>query len=365
MYRYFIAILIAALFLISCQEEKKETLDIGFIAGLTGKYSSLGRDIRDGFMLGFDEINYTINGTKINIIQNDDKQDPILAKKIINELIKKDVKLIVGNATSSMTRVTLNELRGKDDFLLASVTASASEFSKLDDNFIRIQVEHNEKRYGALKEYIKKHNIKKVFYIFDDNNINYTKGYFEFFQDILLHTGGEKFVGTDTIKNGYKKNIQKLKNADFDMILIVANSFDTANLIQHIRLENITKPILISGWANTNDFIEFGGNAIEGVLVSTGYYKYSKDKKYLDFVKKFKAKYNQEPSVFSLQGYEMAQILIKNLKKTTDISKLKDLILKEKTYEGLQGDIIFNKYGDVNREYFMLQIQNGKFEKIK
>jgi len=364
MYRYFIAILITSVFFISCQDKPKETLNIGFVAGLTGKYSSLGRDIRDGFMLAFDEINYTINDVKVNIIQNDDKQDPKVAKQIAQDLIKKDVKLIVGNATSSMTRITLNELKDKNDFLLASVTASASEFSKIDDNFIRIQVEHNEKRYGALKEYIKKHNIKKVFYIFDDNNINYTKGYFEFFQDILLHTGGEKFVGTDTIKNGYKKNIEKLKNTDFDMVLIVANSFDTANLIQHLRIANINKPVLISGWANTNDFIEFGGKSIEGAIVSTGYYKYSNEKAYLDFVKKFKAKYNQEPSVFSLQGYEMAKILIKNLKKTTDISKLKDLILKEKTYHGLQGDITFNKYGDVNRKYFMMQIKNGKFKRI-
>jgi len=350
---------------ISCQDTKDDELKIGFVAGLTGKYSSLGSDIRDGFMLGFDEINYKINGKNIRIIQKDDKQDPKTAKEIAQFFIKNNINLIVGNATSSMTKITLDQLSGKNNFLLASVTASASEFTKLDDNFIRIQVEHNEKRYGALKKYIKKHNIKKVFFIYDNNNLDYAKGYFGFFQDILQHTGGEKFVGTSTIQDGFKKIIKKLKDTDFDMILIVANSSDTANLIQHIRIQNIKQQVLISGWSNTNDFIEFGGKSIEGVIVSSGYNKKSKEKAYLEFVNKFKAKYNFEPSVFSLQGYEMAKILIKNLKKTTDISKLKDEILKEKVYHGLQGDIIFDKYGDVNRKYFIMQIKNGKFEKLE
>jgi len=364
MYKYFIAIIIALIFFISCQDKEKEELKIGFVAGLTGKYSSLGSDIRDGFMLGFDEINYEIKNKQIKIIQRDDKQNPKIAKQIAQEFIKNDIKLIVGNATSSMTKITLDEIKNHKDILLASVTASASEFTKKDDNFIRIQVEHNEKRYGALIKYVINNNVKKVFYIYDKNNLNYAKGYFGFFQDILIHTGGEKFVNSEIIQDGYKKIIKKLKESSFDMILIVANSSDTANLIQHIRIANIKEQVLISGWANTNDFVEFGGKSVEGVLVSSGYYKHSQEKAYLDFAKKFKEKYNQEPSVFSLQGYELSKILIDNLKKTTDISKLKDEILKQKKYHGLQGDITFDKYGDVNRKYFIMEMKNGRFEKI-
>jgi len=348
----------------ACNDNNKDELKIGFVAGLTGKYSSLGSDIRDGFMLGFDEINYKINDTKINIIQKDDKQDKQTAKQIANYFIKNDIKLIVGNATSSMTKITLQELKDKNDFLLASVTASASEFSKKNDNFIRIQVSPSVKRFGTLKKYILKNKIKKVFYIYDNNNYDYAKGYFGFFQDILLNTGGEKFVISKTIQDGYKNIIKDLKKSDYDLLLIVANSSDTANLIQHLKLENINKQILISGWANTTDFIEFGGKAIEGVIINCGYNKDSKSKNYLKFVERFNKKYNSDPSVFALQGYEMSQILISNLKKTKDISKLKQQILDKKLYHGLQVDITFDKYGDVNRDYFIMKVQNSKFVKL-
>ena len=363
MIKYILLFLILIAFT-SCQEKDDEEIKIGFTAGLTGKYSSLGGDIRDGFMLGFDEINYKINNHKVRIIQRDDKQDPKVAKNIVKEFIQKDIKLIVGNATSSMTKITVDELKGKNNFLIASVTASASEFTKKDDNFIRIQVEHNEKRYAALKKYIIKNNIKKVFYIYDNNNLNYAKGYFGFFQDILVDIGGKKFIETKTIQNGQKAIIKSLKESSYDMILIVANSSDTANLIQYIRINNIDEQILISGWANTNDFVEFGGKSVEGVIVSTGYDKQSKEKEYLEFVKNFNKKYNTTPSVFSLQGYEMSQILIENLKKTSNISELKNYILEGKIYKGLQGYIEFDEYGDVSRDYFIMKMINGKFEKV-
>jgi len=349
---------------ISCQESTNDELRIGFVAGLTGKYSTTGADIRDGFMLAFDDIDYRINNQKIKIIQKDDKQDPVIAKEIIEYFIKNNIQLIVGNTTSSMTRISLKSLKNKNNFLLASAIASSNKFSHIDDNFIRIQVEDSEKQYSKLNTYLKKHNIKKVFYIYDKNNYTYTKGYFDFYQNVLIKNNAEKFIAYKAIQDGYDVIIDNLKKIDYDMILIVASSSDTANLIQHIKINKINKKIMISEWAYTNDFIEFGGKSIDGVIVSSGYDKYSNDKDYLKFIKKFKNKYNKDASMYSVKGYELAKILIKNIEKTRDISKLKELILKEKIYKGLQGKINFDKYGDVSRDYFLLKVINDKFQRI-
>jgi len=356
---YFVLIMLT-----SCNNTTDHKIKIGFVAGFTGKYSTTSIKIRDGFMLAFNEINYKIHDKKIKIVQKDDKQDPAIAKKIAQYFIKNNIKLIIGNATSSMTNVTLNELKNKNDFLLASILASSNDFSNKDDNFVRTQVDDNSKQYTRLKSYFIKNNIKKVFYIYDNNNFNYTKGYFNFFQNILIDSGGEKFINSKPIHDGYKNIINKLKNSTFDMILIVASSSDTANLIQHIKLNQINNQIMISEWANTNDFIEFGGKVIEGVIVNSGYNQESQDSKYLEFKNRFKKFYKREASTYEAKGYEMAKIIIKNLKKTTDISKLKNLIINEKTYEGLQGKIIFNKYGDVYKEYFIMKLENGKFKRV-
>ena len=358
-----VVFLISTLF-IGCGEKQDEDIKIGFVAGLSGKYSALGISIRDGFTLAFDEIDYKINNQKVVIIQKDDKQDINEAKKVIDSFILNDIKLVVGNATSSMTAVTFPIVNKYKDMLLISATASGSDFTAQDDNFLRIQVEHSAKRYTELSNYIHDKGYKNIFFIYDSKNISYSKGYEGFFQNMIVERGGNKFIGKADLNTSYSEIIKKLKSVKNDLILIVGNSVDSANIIQYIRVNKIDTKVLGTGWAKTMDFIENGGKAVEGVLFSTGYDDKSKDKAFVEFVRKYKQKYKAKPSVFAAQGYELGKILIKNLKESTDISTLKNRILKTKQYDGLQGDIIFDKYGDVFREYFIMEVKNREYIKI-
>jgi branched-chain amino acid transport system substrate-binding protein len=348
-----------------CSNKKEEVIKIGFVAGLSGKYSSLGTSIRDGFILAFDEIDNKINGKKVEIIQKDDKQDKKEAKKIIEEFIKDGIKIVVGNATSSMTAVSFPIVNKQKDMLLFSATASSGEFSEQDDNFIRTQVEHSSKRYHALLDFIEENKIKDIFFIYDSNNYKYAKDYEHILQKSIVKNGGKKFVAKVTLDTPYDKIVNELKSTPHDLILIIGNSVDSANIIQYIRLNDIKSKILASGWAKTLDFIENGGKSVEGVLFATGYDDNSKDKLFVEFVKKYKKRYNKIPSVFAAQGYELAKILIQNLKESSDIKSLKKRILDKKVYKGLQGDIVFDKYGDVYREYFMMEVKNKEYRKIK
>ena len=113
--RKYILVLITIFMFNACSKKENEDIKIGFIAGLSGKYSSLGTSIRDGFTLAFQEIDYTINNQKVEIIQKDDKQDENEAKKIIDGFVKDNIKLIVGNTTSSMTKISFPVINKQKD----------------------------------------------------------------------------------------------------------------------------------------------------------------------------------------------------------------------------------------------------------
>jgi branched-chain amino acid transport system substrate-binding protein len=359
----YILILASLLIFTACTKTKKEEIKIGFVAGLSGKYSALGGSIRDGFLLAFEEVNYTIDGKKVKIIQKDDKQDKIEAKKIIDAFVKDNIKLIVGNTTSSMTKISFPVINKLKDSLLISPTASSDEFTRLDDNFLRIQVENSDKKFSGLKEYVSKN--KNVVFIYDSKNKAYSDGYEKYFENVLDKKWGHGFVSKFDINSPYKTISKKLKTIKSDLILVVANSIDSANIIQYLRVNNIDTQVLSSGWAKTNDFIQNGGKAVEGVLFSTEYDENSKNKRFLDFKKSFEKTYNKTPSSIEVQGYELGKILIKKLSQSSDISTLKQRILEEKKYDGLQGEIVFDKYGDITREYFMMKIENAKYKRIE
>jgi branched-chain amino acid transport system substrate-binding protein len=358
-YKQLFSISLISVFLVGCIDKTDEDLKIGFVAGLSGKYSSLGVGVRDGFMLAFDEIDYKINNQKIQIIQKDDQQNTDKAKETIAYFIKNNIELIIGNTTSSMTKISLPLI--PSDTLLMSATASSSYFTKKDDNFLRIQVDNSPKRYNSLAKQLVSNGYKNIFFIYDSENTVYTDDYNFILEKSIIKQGGNKYTNKVTLTSKYKNILHKFNKSQSDLIIIAGNSLDSANIIQYLRMNHVTTKILVSGWAKTNDFIEHGGKAIEGVLFSEAYNENSQDKNFLAFTKKFVNKYNKQPSVFSLQGYELAKIVIKNLKKSTNIQTLKSRILKIKQYDGLQGDITFDKYGDVMREFFMMEVQNSQF----
>jgi branched-chain amino acid transport system substrate-binding protein len=362
MLRYSLLLVIILIFN-SCSKKNDEDIKIGFVAGLSGKYSALGISIRDGFTLAFEEINYTINGQKVKIIQKDDKQDGLEAKKIIDDFVKNNIKLIVGNTTSSMTKISFPVINKQKNSLLISATASSNYFTKKDDNFLRIQVENSEKKFKNLNKYINKY--ENIVLIYDSKNNVYSDDYKRYFQAMLLKKWGKGLIANLDINQPYENIFNKLKTSEIDLILIIANSIDSANIIQYLRHHDIDVQFLASGWAKTNDFISNGGKAVEGVLFSTEYDENSNNQRFLDFIKSFKKTHNKIPSIIEAQGYELGKILIQHLSFSSDISTLKQRILKQTKYNGLQGDIIFDKYGDVSREYFMMEVKNAKYIKIE
>lgn len=359
-----INILLLSIFTGCTKENKAEDITIGFVGGLTGKYSSLGHDVLNGIHLALNEVQSTLYGKKIVLLEKDDKQDASSAKEAIAFFKEKKVELIIGNTTSSMTKVSLETLHNQKDIMLFSPTASSNEFSNKDDNFFRTQVAHTTKRFDVLSNYLVTHHMKKLYTIYDSKNKSYSNNYLINFKNSFLQNGGETFVNNMNIENDFSDILKEIQTSDLDAILIVANSLDTAKLIQFLRLNGITNKIISSGWAMTKDLLENGGKSVEGVLFSSGYDDNAQNPDYLKFVSSYTEKYGEKPSIFSAQAYETVRIILESLSIDSNIQNLKSTILKKKVFDGLQGKIIFNKYGDVDRDYFLMEIKNNRFQRL-
>ena len=70
-------------------KNKEDSIKIGVILGLTGKYSDLGLYEKNGIVLAFDKINYQINNKKVELIFKDDKQDKEVNENLYKYIISK------------------------------------------------------------------------------------------------------------------------------------------------------------------------------------------------------------------------------------------------------------------------------------
>lgn len=342
---------------------QNNVIKIAFVGGLSGKYSYLGHNVLNGLVLALEEVDYKVGDKRVELIQRDDKQNKNEAKKIIEEFVKKDIKVVIGNTTSSMTEVSIPLVNKEKDMLLISPTASSDAFSDKDDNFIRTQVSFSSKVFNDTTRFLLEKGLKKAYVIYDKNNFAYTNTFMNKMEESFLDNGGEKYVGKKSIDNSFEDILKDMNTKEIDMLVVVASSLDSAKFIQYFRLNKKKMPIVCAGWAKTKNFLVDGGSAVEGTIFTSGYDDNSKSPEYLKFVKKYEKRYQNSPSIFSVQAYETMKIILEKLE-LDDEGSLKERILNQGIYQGLQGDIVFNEFGDVYRNYFLMRVENGEYRRI-
>jgi branched-chain amino acid transport system substrate-binding protein len=361
MIKNIILIIFISMFFIACNDKKEEDIiKVGVVLGLTGKYSDLGIYEKNGIVLAFDKINYQINNKKVELIFKDDNQDIETNKKVINELILEDVKYIIGNATSSMTKVTLNITSKHKDIFQISPTASSSDFSNIDDNFFRVQSANSSEHFTNVIKLLEQMNAKNIYLIGDKKNKSYLYDYLHIFNE----NKQMKFKEIIDANLPYDEILEKVKDAEF--IIQVQSSRDAASLIQYLRINNNHAPIISSGWAMNKEFIENSGKWSEGIyFISSDYINYE-DKDYKKFAKDFYSIYKYEANKSNMQGYQTARILIEALQNGNEkVEDIKKYIIKKETFNIAGDEISFNKFGDVKTPYYIFKVINSKFEKIK
>ncbi len=139
-----------------------------------------------------------------------------------------------------------------------------------------------------------------------------------------------------------------------------ANSVDSSRILQYLRLKGINTQFAMSEWARTPSFLENSGATSEGVIFNIDFNENSTNPKYKKFVEEYTKKYNVAPSLFAAKAYELSQILIKMLEKG-DETKIKENLLKQKSFDGLQDKIVFDQYGDVIRKFYNFKVKDGKY----
>ena len=113
-------------------------------------------------------------------------------------------------------------------------------------------------------------------------------------------------------------------------------------------------------WSVTADLLEHGGHAVEGLEVFHSYDWNSKEKSAIEFNEKFVTRFGYQSSFASAYAYNAVNILASAIANNDSPEGVKQAIIKNSPYKGVQRKIQFNNYGDSLRDYTLLKIHNNK-----
>jgi branched-chain amino acid transport system substrate-binding protein len=364
---FIICLFVAPLLVLRCAPQPH--IQIGFVGGLTGRNSSLGISGRNGVMLAVEEVNGSggIRGRKVILVTKDDKQDVGEAQKVVNELISSNVDVIIGHMTSQMADATV-PLINAANVLMISPTVSTNSLTGIDDNFLRLLPPT-----AAIINYYAKYSyhvlgVKSAVVIYDTSNESYSKDWFTNFKNKFDEFGLDTvkpFPYDASVNNDFHSMAKAIAAMKPDSVVIASVSIDAALLCQHLRINNFQGKILASSWSMTHDFIEYGGKNVEGVYFMQWFDEKNDDPAFLAFKAKYIERFGIEPDFASTLAYEAAYVVFRALAQTKKTSELKSVILNTARFPGLQGDILFDRFGEPTRQMNIFQVKNSIIEIIR
>ena len=358
---FWLTVLICAL--AGCSPQ--EPLSVGFIGGISGRAADLGISGRNGVSLAI-EIRNTlggVNGRTVELIVEDDKQEPEVAKQAVTRLIERKVEAIIGPMTSVIAMACL-PLINTAEMTMISPTVSTTKLSGIDDYFLRVISATTEYAKKSADFHYTRQGLRRVAVAYDMRNQDYTESWLRDYTSAFLAHGGaiitaEPFVSSNEID--FALLAGRLLVDKPDAILIIGNSVDTAILAQQVRKIDTAVALATSEWAATERLNELGGKAIEGMAIAQFLDRDSKVPAFLAFRKAYIERYAVEPSFGALTGFDAANVVLDALAERKKGQTVKQAILGHGIFSGAQSEIRFDATGDATRETFMFIVRDGTY----
>jgi branched-chain amino acid transport system substrate-binding protein len=348
-----------------------ETIKIGALLPTTGVYASLGQNLLNGMELYFEENNWEIAGKKIEVIHEDSEADPQVSLRKLRKLTDQDnIDILTGPVSTAVAYALRDEVdKKKLPYLVSHAGGNDLVRSKRSDyiwrsSFSSWQIGH------SMGEWAYENVGKKIYLTAADYAFGHEVA--EAFKEAYTKAGGEIVdeVYPPLGNNDFSSYLAKMNRDDIDGIYAFYAGSDAVRFVQQYEEYGLKGkiPLIGSGWLNAEDTRPQQKLASEGIK-STLFWDYNLDTpENKAFVEAYEKKFDQRPSIESLEGYDAAMIIGKAIESLNgDVSDSEKLVEAISNVEltSPRGPIKFDKetHNIIQNIYIMeTVVENGATE---
>jgi len=302
--------------------QTKDPVVIGVGGPLTGPQAQYGQAWKKGFAIALDEINAAggIKGRPLAIDFEDTQNLPAQTVAVAQKFIADPTILLATGDFSSTSSMAASPLYQRAGLVQFGFNNSNPKFTD-GGTYIWSNSPTQTSEAPAHAAYVKAVGLKKV----------------AVFQ---LNTDWGKVTGDLTVaalqKNGitvtvreaylpdnqdFKPLITKAKAAGVDGIVLVSYANDAALIVQQVRGQGLTVPIVANGSNQDPDFISLSGGAAEGVYVAADFAPDDPRPEVQAFAKKWQARYNEPIDYFAVHAYDSLIVVAAVLNKAAKLDR--------------------------------------------
>lgn len=364
-----LCVMMLATLLAGCGGEKKsDTIKLGFLGAKTGKVANYGLPGEKGMKMAIDELNAKggILGKQVEGLYEDNKGDSTEISNIATKYITQDkVVAMVGDPCTGLTQVAA-KIAQKNKVVILSAGATSDGVVEIGDYVFRNTL-LDKFAAPAVVDWMIKEQGWKNFAIITSLNNGYSTGLTPIFQKAIKDKGG-KIVLEDSINDeetDFTAQVTKLKSSKADVLVFTGYYTEAALIMSEAARKGLDIKMVGGDGLYGKDLAKLGKKAVEErVILYCGFTSDQASPETAKFINDYKAKYKEDPDMFSAQYYDAVMILAKAMEdaKSADPKVFKDQLAKLKDYPGVSGNTTFRADREpLKSPVCLLTIKDGKF----
>ena len=344
-----------------------QTIKIAGLYELSGAGATSGTNFRDGVMLAVKEINAAggILGRRIEYTANDTQSTPGVAKALAQKAVDDGAYVVMGPVFSGSFIVSMAETRRAE---IPNFTGGeAANITEQGNPYVFRTSFTQATAMPKLARYIKDTVKAKTVAIMWVNN-DFGKGGRDMMTKALDAQGIKVAadISTDPGQVDFSGAVLKAKQSGADALFVYTNEEESARALRELRKQGYDKPILGETTLTGQKVIELAGDAANGAVAHVGLTADAPHPAIKAFDQKFQAEYKYKSDHNGMKGYSgmyvVKAITEKNGKFDSKAfaAALHGAQILVKDYPGVLLDVTFDKNGDLDRESFLVKVENGR-----
>jgi branched-chain amino acid transport system substrate-binding protein len=167
----------------------------------------------------------------------------------------------------------------------------------------------------------------------------------------------QKFLPGDT---DFSRELQIIRGSRVDGIVLWADETETANILKQMRAMGMKQRVFGSYRTLGPDLLAQAGSAADGFETVFPYDPSRKDPRWLDFNRRYEARFHEQPEQFASLAYDAMNALLASICKAgLNRARIHDALAGIEEYDGVTGHMIFDPNQKNVAPMYLGTVHNG------
>jgi len=370
---------------------KSDRYLIAVVLPLSGRLSRFGQKALHGAELAVELFKEALPMASVGLVVRDTEADPSILRMTFEAWLNEYSPIAVVGPLLSREVNRLAPIAKRADLAVITPGATARHLVSIGETVFRNAVT-NRVLCRAIAEYaVLQLSIERFAVLYPDEPLG--QRWVDCFSDGVAELEGEVvLVESYSLNNSdFSSTLIRLKNADlkkdgfvefvedeekgttekiytpgFEGIFLPADAVRAGLIIPQLLFFdfNDVRVLGTNSW-NSSEFLDLVGPYADGVVFVDGFFKDSNDPIVKGFVRRFRQRFNEDPDLFAAQTFDATRLVLASLRGGAQTpAQVKGAISGAVDFPGVSGFIYEILQGEVIKEPFFIQVQDGAFVQV-